>query len=302
MTQTTTLDPYPSRLDEPRLIRRREPTAWGGPSRPVAGPLSAEQVQQFDRDGFIAMPGLLAEAEVVRYRAELDRVAADPNRSDDPRFVLEARNDAIRSVFEIHRSNDVFRSLAQDSRIADAARQILASDVYIHQSRVNVKPPMVGKGFFWHSDFETWHAEDGMPQMRCLSASIALTENTEFNGPLMVVPGSQRTFVACAGATPEDNYQQSLQMQEAGTPDLASLKALVDAGGIVAPKGPAGSVVLFECNVMHASTENLSPYPRSNAFFVYNSLENRLVEPFAAPAPRPPYIATREFTPLDRLG
>jgi ectoine hydroxylase len=302
MTQTTTLDPYPSRMDEPRLIPRREPTVWGDRSRPARGPLSAEQVQQFDRDGFIALPGLLAEAEVARYRDELDRVAADPNRSDDPRFVLEARNDAIRSVFEIHRSNEVFRSLAQDPRIADAARQILAGDVYIHQSRVNVKPPMVGKGFFWHSDFETWHAEDGMPQMRCLSASIALTENTEFNGPLMVVPGSQRTFVACAGATPEDNYQQSLQMQEAGTPDLASLKALVDAGGIVAPKGPAGSVVLFECNVMHSSTENLSPYPRSNAFFVYNSLENRLVEPFAAPAPRPPYIATREFTPLDRLG
>jgi ectoine hydroxylase len=60
--------------------------------------------------------------------------------------------------------------------------------------------------------------------------------------------------------------------------------------------------VLFECNVMHASTENLSPYPRSNAFFVYNSLENRLVEPFAAPAPRPEYIATRDFTPLDMLG
>ncbi len=43
-------------------------------------------------------------------------------------------------------------------------------------------PGFTGSGFYWHSDFETWHAEDGMPSMRAVSCSIALTENFAYNG------------------------------------------------------------------------------------------------------------------------
>lgn len=63
-------------------------------------------------------------------------------------------------------------------------------DVYIHQSRINDKFGFKGSGFNWHSDLETWHSEDGMPRMRALSASLMLTDNNEFNGPLMLIPGS----------------------------------------------------------------------------------------------------------------
>lgn len=298
----STPDLYPSRTgDAARVLPRKDPVVHGAPER-AAGPLSPAELERFDRTGFLALESFVDEALVRELQEESERVRGALAGTGAAEVIAEPGSGEVRSVFAIHRSSAPFARLLRHPRVLGAAQQILGSRAYVHQSRINYKPAFRGREFQWHSDFETWHAEDGMPQMRCLSASIALTENTEFNGPLMVVPGSQRTFVACAGATPEDNYQQSLQMQEAGTPDLASLKALVDAGGIVAPKGPAGSVVLFECNVMHASTENLSPYPRSNAFFVYNSLENRLVEPFAAPAPRPPYIATREFTPLDRLG
>src|SRR5690606_18676180 len=115
------------------------------------------------------------------------------------------------------------------------ARQILGGEVYLHQSRANLKPGFKGKEFYWHSDFETWHTEDGMPRMRALSVSIALTENYPFNGPLMLIPGSHKTFVACVGRTPENHYKQSLKRQELGTPDRESLKRLADRGGIVAP-------------------------------------------------------------------
>ncbi|MGP3951389.1 hypothetical protein [Streptomyces sp. 7N604] len=26
-----------------------------------------------------------------------------------------------------------------------------------------ITPPFGASGFYWHSDFETWHAEDGLP-------------------------------------------------------------------------------------------------------------------------------------------
>ncbi len=76
------------------------------------------------------------------------------------------------------------------------ARQILGSDVYVHQSRINVKPGFGATGFYWHSDFETWHAEDGLPNMRTVSVSIALTENFDTNGGLMIMPGSHKSFSA----------------------------------------------------------------------------------------------------------
>ena len=38
-------------------------------------------------------------------------------------------------------------------------------------------PGFTGSGFSWHSDFETWHAEDGMPSIRTVSCSIPLMEN-----------------------------------------------------------------------------------------------------------------------------
>ena len=54
--------------------------------------------------------------------------------------------------------------------------------------------------------------------MRTVSVSIALTKNHDTNGGLMIMPGSHRTFLGCAGATPKDNYKRSLQMQDAGIP------------------------------------------------------------------------------------
>jgi ectoine hydroxylase len=185
--------------------------------------------------------------------------------------------------------------------VAGAARQILNSDVYIHQSRINLKKALYGKGFFWHSDFETWHVEDGMPKPRAVSAALALTENNEFNGPVMMIPGSHKQFVSCAGETPDDNYKQSLRRQEAGTPNLDSMERLVERSGIVAPKGKAGGVLFFECNIMHGSTENLSPFPRSNAFYVFNSVENAIGEPFGGRKPRPEFAGERTFTPVSEL-
>jgi ectoine hydroxylase len=188
----------------------------------------------------------------------------------------------------------MFGRLASDARLVNIARQILGDEVYIHQSRLNLKPGFLGKEFYWHSDFETWHVEDGMPRMRAVSCTILLTENNEFNGPLMLIPGSHKHYISCVGETPSDHYKQSLQKQEYGVPDPTSLEFLVERGGIQAPKGPAGSVVLFDCNTMHGSNSNISPYPRSNLFVVYNSLENALGKPRFGLNPRPEYIATRE--------
>nr|WP_212756014.1 ectoine hydroxylase [Flexivirga aerilata] len=262
------------------------------------GPLDAETLRDFDDRGYLLIDQLLTGDELAAMRRELTRMASDDAIRADERTVIEATSQEVRSIFDVHLTSPVFGAIARDPRVVARARQLLGSDVYIHQSRVNAKPAFEGKDFFWHSDFETWHAEDGMPTPRAVSISISLTDNHSFNGPLMIMPGSHRHYVSCVGGTPEDNYKSSLVMQGAGTPDRQTLTALADEHGIDVLEGSAGGAIMFDSNCMHASNGNVTPFPRSNVFIVYNSVENTCVAPYAAPAPRPSFLGARDFTPL----
>ncbi|WP_406434371.1 ectoine hydroxylase [Streptomyces sp. NBC_00631] len=293
---TTITDLYPSRGPVEVAVPRKDPVVWSAPGAP--GPIPTDRLEAFERDGFLAIDQLLADDEVAVYRRELERLITDPAIRADERSVVEPKSKEIRSVFEVHRISEVFANLVRDERVVGRARQILGSDVYVHQSRINVKPGFGASGFYWHSDFETWHAEDGLPNMRTVSVSIALTENHDTNGGLMIMPGSHRTFLGCAGATPEDNYKKSLQMQDAGTPSDEALTEMASQYGIKLFTGRAGSATWFDCNCMHGSGDNITPFPRSNVFIVFNSVENAAVEPFAAPVRRPEFIGARDFTPI----
>jgi len=285
-------DVYPSRFEsEPRVIGRVDPVVYDTPGMP--GPLSREQLAAYERDGFLVLPALLASDEAQQLDRELLRWAATPEVQALEETITERTSGAVRSIFRVHTLHDLFARLARDPRVLGVAQQILGNRCYLHQSRVNLKPGFTGKDFYWHSDFETWHVEDGMPRMRALSASIALTPNYAVNGPLMLMPGSHRFYVACVGETPENHYKASLKKQEYGVPDPDSLTRLAEPRGIEAPTGPAGTVVFFDCNTMHGSNSNISPYPRRNAFFVYNSIDNQLQDPFCGLVPRPAHIATR---------
>ncbi|GAA3279772.1 ectoine hydroxylase [Nesterenkonia halobia] len=291
-------DLYPTRDGErTRVIERRDPVVQGTAEQ---GPMDAETLRGFDTKGYLTVDELITGEELELFRAELKRLSEDPEVKADGRTVVEAKSDEVRSIFDIHRSNEIFSKIANDPRVVDRARQILGSDVYIHQSRINYKPEFVGKDFTWHSDFETWHAEDGMPAPRAVSISISLTDNYSYNGPLMIMPGSHKHYISAQEKTPEDNHKQSLVMQGAGVPDPETLTEFADRFGIDVLEGPAGGAVMFDSNCMHASNGNVTPYPRSNVFIVYNSVENTCGEPYAAPKPRPEHIASTDFTPAGR--
>jgi ectoine hydroxylase len=295
-------DIYQSRTDhEAAIILRQDPVVYPGPYAKGEFALSEHQLRSYRKNGFIQLRGLLQENETAELLREARQLAATSGQSRLPEAVLEPGSEDVRSVFRVHGLSTVFESLMRDGRLLDVARQILGSEVYIHQSRVNLKPGFAGKEFYWHSDFETWHIEDGMPRMRAVSCVVLLTENNEFNGPLMLVPGSHMHYISCIGQTPEDHYKQSLRKQEYGVPDPTSLGFLVQRGGLQSTKGPAGSVLFFDCNTMHGSNSNISPFPRANLFFVYNSVDNRLGNPRGGLQPRPGYIAERDGATLQRL-
>jgi len=287
-------DIYQSRTDrEAAIIKRQDPVVYPGPYEQGEFALSEHQLRGYRNNGFIQLRGLLHESEAADLLQEAKTLVTASARERRPEAVFESDGREVRSVFRGHELSSVFDRLMRDGRMLDVARQILGSDVYIHQSRLNLKPGYAGKEFYWHSDFETWHVEDGMPRMRALSCVVLLDENNEFNAPLMLVPGSHMHYIACIGQTPQDHYKKSLRRQEFGVPDPTSLGFLMERGGVQSAKGPAGSVLFFDCNMMHGSNGNISPYPRSNLFFVYNSVENRLESPQHGLQPRPEFIAAR---------
>jgi ectoine hydroxylase len=287
-------DLYPTRkATEPALLYRINPVVYGG-----EGPIDAGTLAAYEENGFLTVEELLKPDEVERYRVELRRLVADGAVRSDARTMVERGSGEVLSIFEVHRVSEVFAELVSDPRLVDRARQILGSDVYVHQSRVSHTPGFSGQDRYWHSDFEVWHAVDGMPRMRALSISIALTENFVHNGALMIMPGSHKTFVSCVGEIPAGYPRASLRYQQIGTPDPDSLSILANKHGIEMFTGPPGSATIYDCNCMHGSNGNITPFPRSNVFIVFNSVENACKEPFAAPLRRPEYVAARDFTPV----
>lgn len=297
-TEEHRTDLYPSRGgSQSSIVPRQHPSVWPGTGAPP--PIDRRLIEQYERDGFLVLQDMFTASEIANLQAELERLRREGETLQRPEVVTEKGSRQVRSIFKVHELSPVFARLAADRRLAGLASWLLGDDVYVHQSRLNYKPGFHGKEFYWHSDFETWHVEDGMPLPRALSISVSLTDNTPHNGPLLVMPGSHRYYVVCEGNTPPENYQMSLQAQETGIPTDGNLEWLAGKGGLVDTAGPAGSVLIFDCNLMHGSNSNITHLPRSNAFFVYNAVSNAVQAPFCDQQPRPEYIATRtDFSPL----
>ena len=291
-------DNYPSRLGLPaQFLRRLDPVVY---ARDSSGPVSTAQLAQYEEKGFFILEDVFSNTQIGALQDEQKKLRAAARNSADESRIPEPGDSTLRSIFAIHASNKVFSRLAGDPRLVDIARFLLDDDVYVHQSRLNYKPGFRGREFYWHSDFETWHVEDGMPRMRALSMSIVLTENSPSNGPLMLIPGSHKRYVACDGSTPQDHFRQSLRRQEYGIPPDDLITQLVKEGGIVAVDARPGSVIVFDCNTMHGSNGNITPFPRANVFIVYNAINNQVGDPYCDRPPRPEYLCTRQsIRPLD---
>jgi ectoine hydroxylase len=68
---------------------------------------------------------------------------------------------------------------------------------------------------------------------------------------------------------------------------------LVEQGGIVAPTGKPGGMLMFHGNLVHGSAGNITPYPRKIVYLTLNAVSNYIRTPT-----RPDYIAHRDFTPI----
>ena len=169
--------------------------------------------------------------------------------------------------------------------------RLLDGPVYVHQFKINAKAAFDGDVWQWHQDYGTWARDDLMPEPRAMNIALFLEEVNEFNGPLMLIAKSHKSGVFEAG------HDLETTSYPLWTLDRATVTRLVEDGGPVAPKGPPGSVLLFHCNLMHASPGNISPWGRTIVYVSTCHVDNHIRR-----FKRPEWVAHRDFTPIEVLA
>jgi phytanoyl-CoA hydroxylase len=187
--------------------------------------LSAAQKEQYQRDGFIVIPGFKGAEEIAALRAQAAKIVNefDPavaqgifttkeqeKKADE--YFLRSDN-TIRCFFEeeafgadgqlkqakelsinkighaMHDLDPVFRAFSSDPRLADVARDLGLEQPQVWQSMYIFKQPGIGGEVRWHQDatyFET-------TPISVTTFWFALEDATLENGCLWAEPGGHRT-------------------------------------------------------------------------------------------------------------
>jgi len=264
--------------------------------------LTQEEIVGYRKNGYLLLKDVFSVQETGLILKEMFGVIV----KDSPGRILE-KNGSLRSYFAPERASELFQGLVRSYRLVGPSRQLLGSEVYIHQTKINSKQAMAGDWWEWHQDYTYWKQDDGMPGPDVLTAMIFLNEVNEFNSQLLLIPGSHHAGTVDAEENELDEekaaaYQQSATYMTALTADLKytlkqqTVARWAERNGIISAKGPAGSVLFFHGNVFHASANNLSPWNRYTFLVTYNSVGNVLPE---MENPRPTFLANRDFTPIE---
>ena len=263
--------------------------------------LTPEQLQQFDREGYLFFPGHFSREETSKLTDEVPDLYARREAYN----VREKGKDAVRTNFAAHMYSEPFAKLARHPRMIGPVMDLFDEQVYMHQFKINGKAAFEGDVWQWHQDYGTWLNDDMMPTERAMNVAIFLDDVNEHNGPLMFIPGSHKKGVV------EAKHDLTTTSYPLWTVDNALIETLVEraggksrydaegravGGGIVSPKGPAGSMILFHSCLVHASGSNLSPHNRVSVYLSLCAVSNHIRR-----HKRPEFIAHRDFTPIEML-
>jgi len=253
--------------------------------------LTKQQLDHFDKKGYLFFPKLFSEKE-IKYL--VDAVPELYKRKEEYN-IREKGSDSVRTNFAAHMYSEPFAKLARHPRMVRPVENLLGEKLYMHQFKINGKMAFDGDVWQWHQDYGTWKNDDLMPTERAMNIAIFLDDVNEFNGPLVFIPGSHKKGVIDA------KHDTSTTSYPLWTLDNQLVTELVDRaggknGGMVSPHGPAGSMILFHSCLVHSSGSNLSPFNRVSVYLSLCAVSNHIKR-----FKRKEYIAHRNFTPIDCL-
>ncbi len=255
-----------------------------------ADPLRDGQVAEYRDRGWVVVPDVFSPAEVELLGAAAIEVLDRPG----PEVGREA--DGAPSIcWGMHLFDERLATLTRHPAIVEPARQLLGNDIFVHQSRINMKQPN-GSIVAWHQDFGTYHRVDGVPEPRGIMIAVFLDDVTAVNAPLLAVPGSHREgLVSTAWIDPSSTDHEQVSKYRYDITD-DTMADLVDRYGLDVITASAGSLLFMDMTVVHGSSVNISPLRRLLLYINVCPVDNR-----GERYERPEYYAARDFSPIEPL-
>lgn len=147
----------------------------------------------------------------------------------------------------------------------------MGAPVYLWASKVNVKAAWCGAVEYFHQDLIYWK-DRGYPRLDLLSCMVFLEPHSVSNAALHVFPGTH-----ALGLIEHAPFININGLGKSMVP-AATLSRLHREHGLVAVEGEPGDAVFFHAGVVHGSSHNLSPHPRTVLISQLNVVGNEPVD------------------------
>ena len=249
--------------------------------------LSAEQVEEYRHRGWTVVPDVFNDEEVKT----LTDAAMEVLERRGPEVARE-QDGSPHVCWGMHLFDERLGRLPRHPAMLGPAEQLLGQQVYVHQSRINIKQTG-GSIVEWHQDFGTYHRVDGIPEPRGIMMAVFLDDVTACNAPLLAVPGSHTEgIVSEARIDPSvPDHAHTARYRYDIAPETMS--RLVEDYGLAAITASRGSILFMDMTVVHGSSVNITPLRRLLLYVNVTTVDNR-GETFE----REEFHAARDFSAL----
>jgi hypothetical protein len=221
--------------------------------------LTREQIERFDRDGFLVIPDLLTPDEVSALQHETEHyhetLAGGVPPEVDVTWEPSSSPPRVQQVLNAECLSAELARIIRSERLRGVVEPLLGPDVGLFHVKFIMKPPQVGGLVPWHQDFAYWTGEADAPiQLNCM---VYLDDATRENGALEVLARSQRAGLERHAETTKGSF-------------VHELDASHFAGEAVSLPGKAGTGILFGPLLKHASPPNTTAKSRRSFTAVYS--------------------------------
>jgi ectoine hydroxylase-related dioxygenase (phytanoyl-CoA dioxygenase family) len=225
--------------------------------------LTNDQIQRYDRDGFIVVENILSPDEIAELRAVTDDYVDNARHvtENDAVYDLEPGHSAerprVRRIKAPHRQHDAYARTVTHPRILAVLKQLIGPAIHFDMSKLNLKEPGGGAAVEWHQDWAFYPATND----DLCAVGVMLDDCAMQNGPLLIIPGSHRGPVYDHHAN--GRFCGAI---DAGTPgiDWAAAQPAI---------GPAGSISIHHVRAVHGSAPNVSDHPRRLFLLQYRAAD-----------------------------
>jgi ectoine hydroxylase len=250
-------------------------------------PLSLTAISDYHKSGFTLIPTAFNPDELPEFS-----VMADENCEQ----FFEKDGTTLRSIYGFHR-NPVFSDwLGKQIVLKNLVQELIGDQVYLHQSKINLKN--TGNHSVWpfHRDFPFWRVFDNIRENKLVNAVVFLDDVSPENGELLFIPGSQLEFLPREAE--EDHTEYSLEGSASDDLLFSFSEEEVDdfrkKMGVRGSTAPKGSLLLFNPEVLHGSGSASQNFSRKLMILTFNRCDNR---PYRKSG-RPEYLCNTDFTPI----